>query len=301
MGIMTDAYSVAGTAFRARQEEHAPDEVRRLDESDTVVIGGQYDRAETTLDALKAKFSTIAPGGVGQAEIRPSQTVIVNCPGNLDGYGIEKLQHHVENGGKLVTTDWALGGVVERAFPGFVACGGKNTADDVVSVKLTTTGSGLLGDLVDPEDDPRWWLEGASHPIRVLDPGRVDVLLDSDQMEARYGEPSIVVRFVVGQGVVYHMVSHIYLQRTAERTGRQKAGAAEFLARKGVGRLDAMLKDDQTHGEVEAAFAAVGLMGRILTAPHPGEMGSSRQMRNYGCPGGPRPSTSHKWHNNESD
>src|SRR5262249_20809491 len=141
-------------------------------------------------------------------------------PGHVPPAGLHALRAFVEQGGMLVTTDWALRYVLEKAFPGFVAVGGKPTRDDVVRVVFEQTDEPFLDGLLDPQADPLWWLEGSSYPIHVLDPARVKVLVSSAEMESRYGRSPIVVAFEVGQGKVYHLTSHFYLQRAETRTAR---------------------------------------------------------------------------------
>ena len=46
-----------------------------------------------------------------------------------------KLAKFVEEGGQLITTDWALKHVLEVAFPGTVKVGG-STGDEVVAVEI---------------------------------------------------------------------------------------------------------------------------------------------------------------------
>ena len=87
-----------------------------------------------------------------------------------------------------MTTDWALRNCVEKAFPGFIEHNGRSTTDDVVSVTVAPEGMAMLGDLITADDNPRWWLEGSSHPIRVLDSDRVEVLIESDEMKSKYDD-----------------------------------------------------------------------------------------------------------------
>lgn len=277
MGLMIDAYGAAGRAYRERLSERKPLEARRLAEleaSDVLVVRGCYDHAENVLGGMGLPCTAIEPENLGQLKLRPSQTVLINCPGNLDRAALAATRRFVRAGGCLVTTDWALPNVIEKAFPGYVEFNKRPTRDDVVPVQITGAGSHFIDDLLDKDDDPQWWLEGASHPIRVLDPARVEVLISSREMEARYGEAPIAVRFRPGKGVVYHIVSHYYLQRTETRTARQKGDAKEYLAAKGGLFAAENCAADQYVGEVEAALASAGFLGKILAKRGDGEGGS---------------------------
>lgn len=266
MGLMIDAYKTAADSLkeRAAVDQRA---FKRLPAKQAVVVQGCYDHTERVLDALELSFTAVSPEHLASLELPVDHPVFVNCPGNIPSDGIQWLRRRVEvEGGCVVTTDWALRNCIEPAFPGFIEYNGRSTTDDVVSVTVAPQGMAMLGDLISPNDDPRWWLEGSSHPIRLLDADRVDVLIDSEEMKAKYGDGSIVVRFKPGKGTVYHMVSHAYLQRTKAKTTRQEASASEFLIKKGItGKAASLLKGDQTVGEVEAAYLSIGLVARILS------------------------------------
>jgi hypothetical protein len=266
MSRMKRAYGSASRGVREKLAREAPaDEalLRKMHESDTLVVRGQYDHAQDVLRAMEVPFLLVEPGHVGQARLRPEQAVLVNCPGQLDQVALGVLRAFVEQGGYLVTTDWALRHVLEPAFPGYVAYNQHATGDDVVRVEVLQAGARLLGPLLDPGDDPQWWLEGSSYPVRVLDPARVEVLLRSSEMAEKYGEAAIAVRFACGLGTVFHIVSHYYLQRTALRTRRQRGTATGYWAAKGL--EDALLDAAGLQaGEVESAYTSASLLNRML-------------------------------------
>ena len=66
-----------------------------------------------------------------------------------------------------------------------------------------------------------WWLENSSYPIEIIDKEKVKVLVRSDELKRRYRHDPIIVSFEWGKGVVYHMISHFYLQRSETRTKKQ--------------------------------------------------------------------------------
>ena len=266
MGLMIDAYQTAAESFK-EQVEPDKDAYKRLLTQKAVVVRGCYDHTERVLDALGLSFKAVPPEALATLEIPSEHPLFINCPGNLPSDSIRWLRKWVEtDGGCVVTTDWALPNCVQKAFPGFIEHNGRSTMDDVVSVAVAPEGRAMLGDLIAADDDPRWWLEGASHPIRVLDSDRVQVLIESDEMKSKYGDSPIAVRFHPGKGTAYHIVSHAYLQRTKEKSAAQEASAGTFLMKKGIsGEAATTLKSDQTVGEVEAAYLSVGLVGRILS------------------------------------
>ena len=266
MGLMIDAYKTAADSFKEKTQPN-PDAYKRLLTQKAVVVKGCYDQTENVLNAMGLDFHAVCAGGLDELQVEADRPIFINCPGELGAKGVRWLRNWVEvDGGCVITTDWALRNCVEQAFPGFIEYNGVSTDDDVVSVRVARQGMSMLGDLIAVNDDPRWWLEGASYPIRVIDPSRVDVLIESDEMAAKYGDSPIAVRFRPGKGTVYHMVSHAYLQRTKAKCCKQEAGAASFLKEKGISEnVVRKLKGDQTVGEVEAAYLSIGLVGRILS------------------------------------
>lgn len=263
---MKQAYQAGAAGFREKLRRDSPaDEalLRQMRESDTIVVRGCYDFAEDVLSAMQVPFALVEGGHLAQTTLRPEQAVLVNCPGALERGAIDQLRAFVEGGGYLVTTDWALKNVLEVGFPGFVQYNGRPSADDVVRVEIVDRGAEMLRDLLDSRDDPQWWLEGSSYPIRVLDASKVEVLIRSKEMELKYGEAPIAVRFVYGKGEVFHIVSHYYLQRTETRTQRQKANAASYLAAKGIVDSQAAAAGLEA-GAVESAYTSSGFLGKIL-------------------------------------
>ncbi len=263
---MKQAYEAGSRAFREKLAREAPaDEalLRQMRESDTIVVRGTYDFAEDVLTAMAIPFVLVEGSHLARTTLRPEQAVLVNCPGEMDRGGLDTLRAFVEAGGYLVTTDWALKHVLEPAFPGTVRYNGRPTTDDVVRVEIVDRGAEMLRDIVDTRDDPQWWLEGSSYPIQILDPAKVEVLIRSKEMEQKYGDAPIAVRFAWGKGQVFHIVSHYYLQRTETRTQRQKGNAQEYLAQKGIVDAQAAAQGLET-GEVETAYTSTGFLGKIL-------------------------------------
>jgi hypothetical protein len=231
---MQEAYKAAARLTRSIIAKERPDDAKHLGSTQAVLVRGCYDHGEALFEHCSIPVTAIEPESVSKVPLDPDQILYVNCPGQLDERSIERVRSFVTDGGLLVTTDWALKHVIEKAFPGFVAYGGRATADDVVRVVFEPVQDTFLDGLLDPNDDPLWWLEGSSYPIKVLDPARVKVLASSKEMADKYGEPAIVVAFEVGAGKVYHMTSHFYLQRTETRSQRHKAPGTNYALSKGA-------------------------------------------------------------------
>lgn len=269
---MESAYRVAEELLKDRLRNEAPDVLQELEDlhaADIIVTLGKYDHIERVFNLGGIPHTKVPPGAIDDAELRPDQVIFVNCAGNFTPKGLRKLHAFVSEGGFLFTTDWALKHVLEPAFPGFVEYNGQATSDAVVRVEVLSQDDPFLSSLLGPEDDPQWWLEGSSYPIRILDRDKVQVLVTSKELEDQWGEAPVFVTFPFGEGRIYHMISHFYLQRTETRTGRHKGSSYDFLAEKGVSEAEYSKYADLGAGQadlasVESAYASRSMLSRVL-------------------------------------
>jgi len=269
---MKQAYRVARELLRDRVRKSSPETLEILEQvrqADVIVVEGGYDRIQDVLEIAGMPFTLVSPERFEKSNLRPDQIVFVNCPGNLSPKGLRNLEVFVREGGFLFTTDWALRNVLEHAFPGFVEFNDRPTGDEVVRIELLDREDPMLKTVLDANDDPQWWLEGSSYPIRVLDRQRVKVLIRSKEIEQRHGESPVLVTFDYGAGTVYHMISHFYLQRTETRTARHTAPSMTYVAQKGVDQAG-MWKyrelgaEELTTGQLESALASNTIILGVL-------------------------------------
>ena len=263
------AYSAGANITRNRMSTEAPlaaEALAAIQESDIVAVTGCYDHVERVLGALDVPYQTVEPGLLRQVRLRPDQMVVVNCPGKLTGPEIVQIRDFVAAGGTLFTTDWALRNVIEPAFPGYIEYNDNATTDDVVRIDVVDTNSPYLQGVLDSDDDPQWWLEGSSYPIRIIDADRVRTLIRSRELGEKYGEEPVAVVFEHGKGEVFHMISHYYLQRAELRNDRHAQTAESYAMSKGVNFSTGMADEvaDIKLGEVEAAATSSRLIANIL-------------------------------------
>jgi hypothetical protein len=263
------AYKAAAHITREQLRRDAPDKARVLDavkQSDVVVVAGRYDHVESVLEALEVPHTVIGTSDVERVDLRPEQLLIVNCPGDVSPAAVDRVRAFVEAGGSLFTTDWALKHVLEPAFPGVLAFSKAPTPDDVVRIEVRDADNIYLQGVLDGQDDPQWWLEASSYPISIVDTERVQVLITSRELGEKYGESPVAVWFRWGEGDVFHMISHYYLQRTELRTARHRGGADAYFAEKGVAMSMAMRDDfaDLSLADVESAKPSAAFMSNVL-------------------------------------
>ncbi len=252
-----------------------------------VVVAGIYDHVESVLGALDVPHLVVQPHELDRLALRPEQLLIVNCPGQISPAAVRRVRAFVEAGGSLFTTDWALKHVIEPAFPGVLAFSRRPTPDDVVRIEVKDRENIYLQGVLDGQDDPQWWLEGSSYPITIVDAERVRVLITSRELEEKYGEAPVAVWFRWGEGDVFHMISHYYLQRTELRTERHASGAAAYFSEKGVAMTAALGQDVDglSLADVESAKPSVAFMANVIAdkkarqrvrAPRPEDEGGER-------------------------
>lgn len=269
---MKSSYRLAHELLTDRLRKKAPemlDELEAVHKADVIVVPGEYDHIERVLEGAGSPFTPASPRALDRSKLRPDQVVFVNCPGHLSKVAIRKLQAFVQKGGFLFTTDWALKHVVEKAFPGYLEFNQRPTRDEVVRIEILDQEDKFLPEVLDRDEDPQWWLESSSYPITILDRERVKVLIRSREIEERYGEAPVLVSFEYGEGLVYHMISHFYLQRSETRTARHGAPSMDYVTMKGIPSAD-LEKYERlgaggiTTGDLESAYTSYAMIKSIL-------------------------------------
>jgi hypothetical protein len=136
-------------------------------------------------------------------------------------------------------------------------------------VELVERDDPFLKSILGPSDDPQWWLEGSSYPIQILDQERVKVLVTSSEIKNKYGEAPVFVTFEHGEGRIYHMISHFYLQRSETRTARHAKSAADYMVEKEIppalrAKYESMKIRESRLGDVESAYTSNAMMRKVM-------------------------------------
>lgn len=258
--------------YRARKESSAQEMdlefLEKVESSDIIIVKGSYDYIENVFELIGIPYTLIEPEQVRLIELKPEQIVFVNCPGQIDMTGVEKLVGFVKRGGYMITTDWALKNVLERGFPGIVEYNNQPTGDEVVRIEVKEWDNPIIKNTFNKEDDPLWWLEGSSYPIKIIDKEKVEILVVSKELGEKYGEDPVVVSFWFEEGRIYHMISHFYLQKTETRSERHSQKASFYAAEKGVtGSFSAEeinQMDTMNVGEMESAYTTQSFINELI-------------------------------------
>lgn len=266
---MKEAYELANDMVRERLKKEGAENIRILDDlkkNDVIVVNGTYDHIAMVLESLKIPFVAIEHQQLLDAKLEPHQTIFVNCASSFSPEAARKLATFVSEGGQLITTDWALRNVIEVAFPNTIAYNNRPTGDEVVRIEAIDRQDSVILGFLDEKADPVWWLEGSSYPIQIIDKEKVKVLIRSKELGEKYGADPVVVRFAHGKGLVYHMISHFYLQRTETRDKKQAAPAAEYFKDKGAGAANVAKAEASgvSYGEVQSANTSADFVSRVI-------------------------------------
>ncbi|MBX3075375.1 hypothetical protein KF728_23080 [Candidatus Obscuribacterales bacterium] len=175
-----------------------------------VEIKGEWDDCAHALRTFGLPYTRVNPKKLSETNLNNTKIIVVNCEGHLPMESILQLRRFVAMGGYLLTTDWALENVVDKAFPGIIEWnegyytdGNNNNVVDAVIVAddaALTAGTPPVG---------HWLLVKKSQIVRILKPETVKVLARSRHMREDPDNLGILaVTFTYGNGRVMHLVGH---------------------------------------------------------------------------------------------
>ncbi|MFH0701541.1 MAG: hypothetical protein V2A62_03835 [Candidatus Woesearchaeota archaeon] len=262
---MDDAYKTSGKIFQQVSMRYQPallEQLKGIQPGEIVVVQGTYDHIEKLLDTIKVPYEMITPDDMGTHN--GGRVMFVNCR-QYDGVNKSSkkgIEDFVQEGGRLVTTDWSVG-LVSSVFPGKIKKTVK-TSDDVIEIQCNTDIARRFVGMNYAQCSPQWWLEGSSDVYSIGE--GVTPLITSDEMKAKYGQPYVAVGFVEGRGEVIHFISHLELQRTRLRNKADESGLDDFVKKMKIDKTEDM--DEAKVAELEAAYSTLNTVAYLcLNAP----------------------------------
>jgi HEAT repeat protein len=190
---------------------------------DVVVLQSRGDHIEQLLGRLEIEHRLTSGGRVTSAGVHPEAIFVANCTGEITPEDAVRLQWFVLTGGQLFGSCWALTHTIGPVAPGVLAQfpTASEVLDDVPAYPCSPHSPFLTG--VFPEAvRPIYHLEG-SHLVRVLAPERCEVLIDSPEAAARWGEGNLAAWFEVGHGLILDSANHFDLQGLEVAPGLEDA------------------------------------------------------------------------------
>jgi hypothetical protein len=196
--------------FRAWLEKSHPRfalSASTMAQSNLLEVKGHWDDSSRTLRALGIPYTRIGAGELRDIPLDRAKLMIIDCAGNVPRESLQRIRDFVARGGYLLTTDWALNNVLERAFPGYVAWDKKINKKSVYDAAVENPDPVLFRYTV---TNAHWKMDDGCHLLKVVKPSAVRVLARSTQLAAedRYGDGALAVMFSFGKGYVMHLVGH---------------------------------------------------------------------------------------------
>lgn len=215
--------SIPPAMFRSWLERSHPDFAltAQTNPNQILEIKGQWDDASKTLKALGIRHDTAKGKVLAGANLSGVKVMIVNCEGRIPKEAFQTIRDWVSRGGYLVSTDWTLHNLLEKAFPGYISWNGAETDGSIVDARVTEEDPVLLQGL-DNIRVSTWKLDRESQMVRVLKPDAVRVLARSVHLARRdpnarngaglgtnpYYTGILACEFQFGRGHVLHLVGH---------------------------------------------------------------------------------------------
>ena len=186
---------------------------------DVLVLESRGDHIEEVLTELGIQFRPTASSRIDKDGCDAAGVFVSNCTGEIEPADVERLEWFVRVGGYLFGSCWAVHETIERIAPGAVRK--LETRDEVLDQVVATpwaTDSPYLTGVFENGVQPIYHLVGA-HLIEVLEPERVEVLIDSAESLEEWGGGNLACWFTVGHGVILDSVNHFDVQGLEEAPG----------------------------------------------------------------------------------
>ncbi len=190
---------------------------------DVIVLQSRGDTIEKLLDRLTIKHRLTRSGQVPDAGLHPYAIFVANCTGEITPKDVEQLSWFVRTGGYLFGSCWALSETIELVYPGVVRkLPIPHQVIDNVEAEACPSASPYLTEVFGGVTRPIYVLYG-SHLIDVLDPERVEVLIDSPECAQKFTEGNLACWFDAGHGVILDSANHFDLQGLEKAEGLKSA------------------------------------------------------------------------------
>jgi hypothetical protein len=251
-------------------------ELREMPPERILVINGSYDHVEKILHNAQIPHTKmnrfpnrkdLNQGG----KYKDCEVLFVNCDDCYHDY-IDEIQEKgltrenkkgliefVENGGRMITTDWAQK-VVRMLFKNMTANEGR-LPESVVNIEFPSyIGENLLG-INYQNARPKWWIEESSDTIKPKKNSGIIELITSNELRKEHGSKYIAIGFRKGKGEVFHFVSHLVAQKFRHDSSRDRENLQSFLDQTRTEIKDKSKTKYVTFGGIETTYT---LMNTVL-------------------------------------
>ncbi|MEO2092929.1 MAG: HEAT repeat domain-containing protein, partial [bacterium] len=189
---------------------------------DVLVLESRGDHIQNILQELAIEHRLTAASRVVDDGLDAAGVFVSNCTGEMEVADVERLEWFVRVGGYLFGSCWAVHETIERIAPGRVRkLATRNEVLDKVLATPWALDSPYTEGVFQRDVQPIYSLVGA-HLIEVIEPERVEVLVDSPECAEAWGGGNLACWFRFGHGKILDSVNHFDLQGLAEATWLKK-------------------------------------------------------------------------------
>ncbi len=192
-----------------REERFGPDASREIifQGMDLMVMDGKEGALIKALEREGIKHRSIPHGSLQAAALNARGALVVNCASPWSEAELERLRWFVKVGGLLSGSGGGSGETVQQVEPGLLGVletKQKPAGHVIANVqrKESTFTRGVFG----PDALPLSQLDGG-HLIEVLQPERVEVLIESPESAERWGGGNLSCWFRAGHGTLLDLAS----------------------------------------------------------------------------------------------
>jgi HEAT repeat protein len=188
---------------------------------DVVVLKSRGDTIEKLLGTLEIKHRMTQSASVKKDGVQPFGVFVSNCTGEMQKDDHERVQWFVHAGGALFGSCWAIDKTIGEEFPLSMRKYPKAMGQvlDQVRAEELPTESEYISGVFPGHVRPIYELYGA-FLIEVLDPERLEVLIDSPDCASRWGGcGNLAAWFTAGHGVVMGSSNHFDRQTMSKLQG----------------------------------------------------------------------------------
>jgi hypothetical protein len=197
---------------------------------DVLVLESDGDHIQHVLDDLEVEHRLTAGNRVPEDAAHSRCVFVSNCTGVVEERDVARLAWFVRAGGYLFGSCWAIDETIGRAAPGAIRrLATTEQVLDRVEASPAAPDSPYLRGVFAGGVRPVYELQGA-WLIEVLEPERVEVLVDSPECADRWGGGNLAAWFRSGHGVVLDSVNHFDVQGLQMATHLREAEERQAYA-----------------------------------------------------------------------
>ncbi|OLS14936.1 MAG: hypothetical protein RBG13Loki_1436, partial [Promethearchaeota archaeon CR_4] len=137
---------------RKMQQSAKANIVKKVEKSGRLLfVEGKYEKSTVVSKVYAATRDVIRPTQAAKKVLSEYDLVVIGCPGTeIPKAAFTKFRDYVfDNGGWILSTDWALRAVIESIFPGYIRWNNEKTDDCVVKCEIDDPHHPFMDDVVD--------------------------------------------------------------------------------------------------------------------------------------------------------